>query len=114
MKKFIEKVGNIDLYQNESGLRHYLDGQEIRCGTSLELLMEDGRWMPVRYECELFLGLKTDFEGNVYGPSPDLYFEVHVAGLPQSTGEQAWYYPDAHIHMPSYGRARWPEKKRRP
>ena len=38
------------LGRTEGGLRHFLDGRPVHAGGMLELLLDDGRWIRVRYE----------------------------------------------------------------
>lgn len=40
----------LELRQEEGGLRHYLLGKPLHAGASVELLLEDGTWLPGRYE----------------------------------------------------------------
>jgi len=38
------------LARTDGGPRHCLDGRPVSAGSSLELLLEDGSWLAVRYE----------------------------------------------------------------
>lgn len=42
----------LSLVQEPSGQRHYLDGRGIHAGTTLEVRLESGKWLQVRYESE--------------------------------------------------------------
>lgn len=43
----------LELVREPGGWRHYLAGEPIACGTSLELYVGQGCWMTGRYECDL-------------------------------------------------------------
>jgi len=111
----IARRGNLELRREPSGLRHYLDGEPVHCGTGLELLLADGRWMSARYEC----ALATTPEGRE--PTVVLYFTVPVSGRPADgivvdddgfETERTYYDPDACIEFPPWGTLRWPERRR--
>lgn len=36
--------------RTEGGPRHFLDGRPVHAGTTLELMLADGRWVRIRYE----------------------------------------------------------------
>jgi hypothetical protein len=38
------------LATDEGGQRHYLNGRRVHPGAGLELLLDDGRWVAIRYE----------------------------------------------------------------
>ena len=38
------------LARTDGGQRHFLDGRPVHAGARLELLLDDGRWVSVRYE----------------------------------------------------------------
>ncbi len=38
------------LANDAGGPRHFLDGRAVHAGATLELLLEDGRWLEVRYQ----------------------------------------------------------------
>jgi hypothetical protein len=43
-------AGKLTPVQEEGGVRHYLNGEPVHAGDSLELLGEDGTWQRGRYE----------------------------------------------------------------
>jgi hypothetical protein len=43
----------LELRRDPDGLRHFLDGRAVHCGTALELLLAGDNWLPGRYECDL-------------------------------------------------------------
>lgn len=46
---------NLQLHHEPGGLRHYLQGRPVSCGTQLEIQLGGtrGPWVPVRYESNL-------------------------------------------------------------
>ncbi len=49
---------NLELREESGGLRHYLDGRPVHCGTQLQLRVNDGEhanevWVWARYESSL-------------------------------------------------------------
>jgi len=48
--------GTLILSRDGGGRRHFLDGEPVRCGTTLEMLVQGSRperWIAVRYEASL-------------------------------------------------------------
>jgi hypothetical protein len=41
---------NLELREENGGLRHYLDGKPVHCGQQLQLLTGDDHWVCARYE----------------------------------------------------------------
>ena len=39
---------------NDFDLRDYLDGKRLEDGDILELQLDDGCWLPVRYACQVY------------------------------------------------------------
>ena len=45
-----EPAAQLILGRSDGGPRHFLNGHLVDAGSSLELLLEDGTWLPIRYE----------------------------------------------------------------
>ncbi len=63
------------------GFRHYLAGEPVHCGSALELLVQGGRWVGVRYELRAgepiaYLGLGGP--GEPFGANDCVHFAVPV------------------------------------
>ena len=43
-------MGTLVLTRETGGLRHYLEGEPVHAGVTLELQLRDGTWLPGRYE----------------------------------------------------------------
>lgn len=43
-------MGQLRMGEDEGGPRMFLDGKPVHCGDGLELLLDDGVWLPGRYE----------------------------------------------------------------
>lgn len=60
------------LGRDQGGLRNFLDGKPVPCGTYLELLLHDGHWSWVRYEARLI----EPVEITLYLPLPSLSIPI--------------------------------------
>lgn len=84
------------LAKSGGGLRHYLDGQPVHAGATLELLLGDGRWVRVRYE---------------WSWHPDRPPTAHLElGLPPG-GAGIAEAPVVSFALPSRAILRWPDEK---
>jgi hypothetical protein len=45
-----EPGSQLILGRSDGGPRHFLNGHPVHAGSSLELLLDDGTWLPIRYE----------------------------------------------------------------
>jgi hypothetical protein len=78
------------------GPRHFLDGSAVHAGTGLELLLTDGRWLPVGYEWSFI---------------PGRWPTAHVAiGGPWEAIRQSG--PVVSMELPPDAVLRWPEGHR--
>ena len=65
--------------RNGGGDRHYLAGKAVHCGTALELLVQGGRWVPVRYELargEPVAYLHLGGPGERFGATDVVHFDL--------------------------------------
>jgi len=87
------------LGRSEGGQRHYLDGRPVHAGDTLELLLDDGCWLRVRYE---------------WSWQPDVAPTAHIAlGLPASARKQLSIDPPTtSFALPPRAILRWPESAR--
>ena len=87
------------LAQIEGGPRHFLDEQPVHAGTTLELLLDSGRWITV---------------GCGWTWQPDVLSTVHVAlGVgPRARGLGAADPPTVSFELPPRAILRWPEQER--
>src|SRR5262245_5841417 len=101
--------GQIQRGNDRGGVRDFLDGLPIHCGTGLELLMEDGSWRPVRYEVEH----RPRDDGRMEIVA-QLYFTVPVGGRPTEKtddGDWRYYNPVVHFTPPHWATVRWPVRR---
>ena len=82
------------------GVRDFVDNVPVHCGEVLELLLEGGGWMPVRYEV-------IRVEGRIV---PRLHFVVKLAGKPKDTELTEYIFPEVSFSAPTYARFRWPRR----
>lgn len=90
-------MGHLELTRDAGGLRHTLDGKAVHAGTTLEVQLEDGKWIEGRYE--------WNYEGDTLPR-----FHLGLAGEPPGppTDEGA-------LKLPTWAILRWPgqgERKR--
>lgn len=85
------------LGRTEGGPRHFLDGRPVHAGATLELLLDDGRCVPVRYE---------------WGWQPDNPSTAHFArGLPASA-RGLTDPPTVSFELPARAILPWPQPER--
>jgi hypothetical protein len=75
----------LELRVSTGGQRYYLDGRPVHNGDIVELLLEDGKWLPLRLE-----GMPRELLGY---------------GLPRLAGGYEFI-----VKVPSFASFRWPEK----
>ena len=84
------------LGRTEGGPRHFLDGRAVHAGATLELLLDDGRWLAVRYE---------------WSWQPEVLSAAHVAlGVPTRARELV-ATPTVSFELPSRAILRWRERE---
>ena len=93
---------HLELREDLGGLRHYLCGEPVSCGTLLEILLTDGDWLLGRYEANL--SSKENAEA---------FFYIHLGGSWEKVREDDDFVP----HVPKIVSAipqkalfRWPKQ----
>jgi len=56
------------LARDRGGQRHFLDGRPVHAGATLELLLGDGHWLPIRYEWSWSLDASPTAHAGLGGP----------------------------------------------
>jgi hypothetical protein len=84
-----EPATQLILARSDGGPRHYLNGQSVHAGAGLEVLLDDGRWLPVRYEWSFqsasrptaHFALGTPDEAAGIADGPVVSFELPVRAI---------------------------------
>ena len=86
------------LGRTEGGRRHFLDGRPVQACATLELLLDDGRWLAIRYE---------------WSWQPNVPPTAHIAlGVPAGARTLSIDPLTASFDLPPRAILRWPARER--
>jgi hypothetical protein len=114
MQAKLAPAGKLTPVREEGGFRHYLNGEPVHAGDTLELQLADRSWLRGRFEAS---GRSTDASFHWRLPiadrprrSVDEALEASGGELPE--GSTTYDDPEASMWLPPWATLRWPEKGR--
>ena len=94
-------AGKLEVLRDDEGVRHVLEGREVRSGQGLEVLLPDGRWLIGAYDWSYRVGEAPRLELVLGGEwEEDRDAPEGGEGLPKR--------PKAHLLLPRDAILRWP------